>query len=628
MHNIYSAKLRFVTCILMAVGVITVSSGCGNGSQNAAKSSAVSAGRGTVTISVQWPAPSRNVSRLIPGQANCIKVVFGTKGVFPPVLIQRPTVSADPALTITTPVTSVKVDNVPVGLQTVTATATPGADGSGVAQAGASTSVTVLSNQTVPLNLALKTTITHIKVSAKGKFASARSTKRDAPPPISLLAGGTEALTATALDVNNQVVMTDPKKWQWQSASSGVLAITADQADATIKGGTVGSTTMTVTESESNVNTQVTVSVTGGQGWTQRLADAQNSSCTPGPASGGALAGRFALPSVAPDGPIIEGPSGTLAFLAADMFIPDTGLYVYSTGGVNESFAHIGGSVGEAYAYGLDGTVYSTGRNSSNVLVSSLGSGSTVNWEITASSSGNNPPAPTVTSDGTVYAILSGTLYAINGSNGSKLWTAALGGDLNSATKPAVGLDGTVYSGTSLGIGAFDPITGKKLWEMPMQISYVGVAPSGAVIAATGTGHPSTVVGLDPATGATLWTVADAGAPLVISRTGSIYASTVKRTIAAFNSATGTALWKSGMTANIAGGAVDGTLYVNRNLPFGLGSIGEIDALNGTSGATIWSYSLPANNSSFLFMSLAGKDGTIYATGVSDADPHQIFLLR
>ena len=162
-------RLPLLLCALPVLGASVVLTGCGG----AAPASSVATATGRATLSITWP----DATRLIPTAANSIMVKFlqGTT-VVATQTVARPTGGNTSTLSF---------DTLPLGNLTVNATAYPNADGSGVAQATASTTATIASGQTTVVNITMASTISSLSLS---------------PSSPSVVAGQTVALSASALE--------------------------------------------------------------------------------------------------------------------------------------------------------------------------------------------------------------------------------------------------------------------------------------------------------------------------------------------------------------------------------------------------------------------------------------------
>lgn len=227
------------------VGFILAASqfGCGgsagsgrNGGVSPARvGNSVPAATGRASLSVNWPAPS--TGRLIPFAANSIKVRItraNSVQVLGEGLLVRPSGGGLASLTL---------DRLPIGDAVVTATAYPGADGTGVAQAQAQVPVTIIKDQIVPVRLTLASTIASVEVS---------------PSLSNVTIGASPRLVATPRDGAGNAVLVTPSTLHWSSSAPPVAAVDgAGQVTATA----TGTATITATETESGKSGTATVTV-------------------------------------------------------------------------------------------------------------------------------------------------------------------------------------------------------------------------------------------------------------------------------------------------------------------------------------------------------------------------------
>ena len=215
-------RVRLLESVLT---VIVIGMGCGGGSS-------LSNGTGRAVVKITWP----DRSRLIPVASNSIKVVF-TRGaqVVDSQLIPRPVSGNQTQTTFT---------NLKTGSLTLTATALPNSDGSGVAQATGTTPVTISSGQTTAVTLTMASTINHLEISPQN-------------PNVSV--GSSLQLTVTAKDLSGSVVMISETKLQWVSSAPAVISV---DAFGKVTASSASSAQITVTETESGMSASTLVTGT------------------------------------------------------------------------------------------------------------------------------------------------------------------------------------------------------------------------------------------------------------------------------------------------------------------------------------------------------------------------------
>jgi streptogramin lyase len=183
-------KQKISRRIILGMAACSLLAGCGGGSRPSSNTRA-----GQVVLTVAWPSRSR----LIPAASNSIKATLSGGGV-----------PVSQTLVITRPQTTVTFSQVPPGALTLTATAYPSTNGTGVAQALGNAPVTVQDGQTANVTVTMDSTIDHVDVT---------------PLAPSIAVGDSIALTATAKDVSGNIVLLSPGKLQWTSQTSTVASV-------------------------------------------------------------------------------------------------------------------------------------------------------------------------------------------------------------------------------------------------------------------------------------------------------------------------------------------------------------------------------------------------------------------
>lgn len=213
-----------------AAGVAAGLTGCGSGA------TPIAAGTGRATLVIEWP----EVTRLVPVAANSITVSFSLDGtVASTQTVVRPTSGNTSTVTF---------DSLPVGALAVIASAYPNADGSGTAQATATTSATIVSGQTTAVSLTMASTISSLSISPSGP---------------SVAVGGTSQLTMTALNAAGSAVLVSASSVTWTSLNTAIASVSSAGLVTGVAG---GNATIQVTESESGKAATVAVTVTATSG--------------------------------------------------------------------------------------------------------------------------------------------------------------------------------------------------------------------------------------------------------------------------------------------------------------------------------------------------------------------------
>jgi hypothetical protein len=252
----------FALVALLGAGVAALLlAGCGGGGNNGLPG-APATGRGVVRFTIQWPEPQ--ASRLIPVAAQSIKIVgkasSGGRTVVEKV-VPRPPAGQN--------TTTVNLPNLPAGATIFTATAYPTADATGTPQATGSVTVTVVAGQTVNApTLTMGTTIVKVQIDV---------------PNVALTPGQSTQVTASALDAQNNVVLTSGSTFAWQVQELSGVSVTSNTNPTTVTAaGNAGadSGTLVVTENESGrASAPVPVTITvpaGGANSTIFIADSGN----------------------------------------------------------------------------------------------------------------------------------------------------------------------------------------------------------------------------------------------------------------------------------------------------------------------------------------------------------------
>lgn len=221
-------RLSLLLCALPLLGATVALTGCGGASS--LSTAATTTGRATLAIT--WP----ETTRLIPTAANSITVRF----------LQGSTVVA--TQTVARPssgnTSTVTFDSLPLGSLTVVASAYPNADGSGIAQASATTTAVIASGQTTTVGITMVSTISTLSASVGSS---------------SLAQGATTSITANAKDASNNTVLISSGTLSYSSSNTAVATVSAA---GVVTGVAPGSATVTVTESESGKSATATLTVT------------------------------------------------------------------------------------------------------------------------------------------------------------------------------------------------------------------------------------------------------------------------------------------------------------------------------------------------------------------------------
>lgn len=228
-----------------------------------------------------------------------------------------------------------------------------------------------------------------------------------------------------------------------------------------------------------------------------------------------------------------------------------------------------------------DGVIYVSSigpiyENPTACYVSALhGVTGALKWLFTAQ--GNSPSSsPARGPDGTVYFACDGTVYAIDGNDGSKVWSYVVGNGVVAC--PVVSSHGLVYVGS---------------WDQSL---YALNASSGAII----------------------WSFKTLGrineSPS-IGPNGVVYSLSTDSYLYALTGDTGKLIWKTEIPGAVGSPAiaVDGVLYLTVSAA---NENNNIYAVNGSSGKTLWSQSMSFNDKLITGVSI-GDNATLYLCGLS-----------
>lgn len=224
--------------LLIACLMLSLLAGCGSHSGS-------SSSQGRATLTLLWPttqAPvdkSAPASRLIPAVTKSVKVqIHNGTTLLATQTLQRPAGGGPVTITF---------NGLPPAALTATATAYPTTDATGNSVATAAVPLQILDGQTTPFSITMQSTIHHLSLS---------------PPSPAVQVGNTQGMTATALDIANNVVLIQPSNLVWSTTNPGVASI--DQAGI-LRGVAAGTVQIGVQEKESTKSVTTTATVTSVQ---------------------------------------------------------------------------------------------------------------------------------------------------------------------------------------------------------------------------------------------------------------------------------------------------------------------------------------------------------------------------
>jgi hypothetical protein len=229
-----AAGPRGLIAFLMAVGLVLAAAGCGGGSRDTRPAADA---RGAAEFTIRWPEPG---GRLVPATTASIRITLTRDGqTLAEQVVARPPTGQNTS--------TVRLQGLTPGAVVATAVAYPRADGTGTPLASGTIGLTIVADRSTPATLTMNSTIAAVTLS---------------PATPSLRQGKTLALTATALDANGAVVLTDPINWSWSSSEPPIATVVPSGNPTTVTGVEVGTSTLTATERESGQSTAVAVTVT------------------------------------------------------------------------------------------------------------------------------------------------------------------------------------------------------------------------------------------------------------------------------------------------------------------------------------------------------------------------------
>ena len=272
-------------------------------------------------------------------------------------------------------------------------------------------------------------------------------------------------------------------------------------------------------------------------------------------------------------------------------------------------------------ALGADGTIYAASPTGFFWAVNPDG---TEKWRIEGLTSRSSPA---VASDGTIYAVTQspGALSALDPA-GTVRWTVSFPDIV--VVSPTIGPDGSVYVAANDGVVRAVNADGSIRWatEIPDTRSILGsptVTPDGSTVLVGTTGPTGTTGGLVAlsSTGELLWKAEIGDDPVYtpsIGPDGTIYAGS-PRSVAAV-SPTGEVLWtRTGPSIfGYASVGADGRVYA-RDV-----DAGALLALDGATGATIWSAALDGIPTP---PTLTANDRLVVATRNASGDGGALYVL-
>jgi Tol biopolymer transport system component len=229
--------------LLCCIGVALV--GCG-AKRPATSLSVDTIRQASISLKIRWPEQKSQSSRLIPTAANSIKIelrdaqnmlIGGT-----PKVIERPT---------TGDTSNVVFNALPIGRISVTATAFPNTDGTGVAQANGIIPITIAGGQVTAATLAMDSTITQLRIN--GDDGSDLLITDITYPPSSMIPDGEwKILSAQALNAAGETVLVANSQWEWSLSNTTDFSLFPPSNEyIAVLSSAIGTTTLTLRDKES-----------------------------------------------------------------------------------------------------------------------------------------------------------------------------------------------------------------------------------------------------------------------------------------------------------------------------------------------------------------------------------------
>jgi hypothetical protein len=218
--------------MLLIPALALVPMGCGGNHSSSSSLGTGNGSRGRATVRVRWPEPSR----LIPAAASSLRIEIrdGAGAAVGSQLLARPAQGGTATAVF---------DPLPLGNLTAQATAYPNNDGTGVAQATATATLSIQAGQTTDFRIAPVSTIDRIEAT---------------PAALTLNPGQTLPVTVTAKNAAGEVVLTNASTLSWVSQNPAIATGQSGGAGGTVTSTGSGSATITVTETESGKSASIT----------------------------------------------------------------------------------------------------------------------------------------------------------------------------------------------------------------------------------------------------------------------------------------------------------------------------------------------------------------------------------
>jgi hypothetical protein len=223
-------QLRFLSPLLLA-GVFAIAGCGGSGSSPDAPESA-----GRARIAIDWGTPTR----LVPDASNSVTVSFlRGSNVVATRTVERPAEGET---------STFEFDELPAQTLTLRAQAFPNANGTGVAQASATKTVSIVANRMNEMAITMVSTVETVSLN---------------PTTANLGINGTRTFTASPTNSTGSIVLLADANTVWTSSDPSVASV---DDDGLVNGLKAGTATIRFTDTESGKFGVATVNVSSGLG--------------------------------------------------------------------------------------------------------------------------------------------------------------------------------------------------------------------------------------------------------------------------------------------------------------------------------------------------------------------------
>ncbi len=226
--------LRFIRRIFASILLVAIVLGCGG---HGSGTGLGSAGRGSLSVTIHWPAGSR----VIPEATNSLR--FKVTVLMP---IGGPEVANVVAPRPASATSTVQIPDLPSVKVAISVSAHASTDGTGAVLAIGFGEVDLIANANTPAQIELQSAIVRLDIE---------------PDSANLSINLSMGLTVRAFDANDFPVVVDPSAWEWSIVPGNVASLSPSGASATVTGVAIGSAVASVTLLEAGLSASVNVIV-------------------------------------------------------------------------------------------------------------------------------------------------------------------------------------------------------------------------------------------------------------------------------------------------------------------------------------------------------------------------------